>query len=223
MYTANKPIFEFLYAFIRENFLVPEIPSTDNLVFYASEEARPERDVRLFNRFERGPFLLEHLSHNYYPCGWLEFGQTTDIELDRAPQGYCYGLRYAMPIFVGPGQSIEAGGVTLHTFRDDPAKHLGLGDIISEVVGKAWGELHQGFRPGGNFQFQDNSFHPVTGSSGQLPLNDANWWVREWSVDVNGDVVDTISEWKEVLSEDPRGRAKTINWDFKIFEQEPLK
>ena len=217
MYTANKPIFEFLYAYIRENFSKETIED-DALVF----GERSSLDDRFFQLFRRGPFLLKDLPHTHYPCGWLEFGQTTDIEFERAPDGYCYGLRYQMPIFTGVQQQVVSGIVSLDTFRDSSDGILGIGDIISEIVEKAWSELHLGFAIGGNFEFVDNSFHPVTDGSGKLRLSDMNWWVKQWSVDVNGDVVDTISEWKDVLNRDPKARAKTINWDFTIFEQEGL-
>jgi len=217
MYTANKPIFEFLYAYIRENFSKETIED-DALVF----GERPDLDDRFFELFRRGPFLLKDLPHTHYPCGWLEFGETTEIEFERAPEGYCYGLRYQMPIFLGRQQPINPGIVSLDTFRTSVDGILGVGDIISEIVSKAWKELHLGFATGGNFQFVDNSFYPVIDSSGKLRLSDVNWWVKKWSVDVSSDVVDIISEWQEVLDRDPRARAKIINWGFTIFEQEGL-
>ncbi|MXV76273.1 hypothetical protein F4Z99_18620, partial [Candidatus Poribacteria bacterium] len=204
MYTANKPIFEFLCAFIRENFLKdegntapPAVFSREDpaLVFYGSNDDRPSDADRIFKNFYRGPVLLDGLQPNvHFPLAWLEFGQIGDIEFESAPQGYCYKLRYQMPIFTRNLQT--AGGIPIQeTFRSDTDDSCarGVGDIVSEVVEKAWSELHMGFRPGGNFQFVDNSFHRVTGSSGQLPLNDVNWWVKQWSVDVNGEVVDTVS------------------------------
>jgi len=244
VYTANKPIFEFLYAFIRENFLKdvgntasPATPREDyELVFYGSDADRPADEDRIFKNFYRGPVLLDGLQpHVHFPLAWLEFGHIMDVEFDRAPQAYCYTLRYEMPIFTR--NTGTSGGLAIQeTFRKDISSDAleaekkkwedyctrGIGDIVSEVVEKAWSELHMGFRPGGNFQFVDNSFCRVTGSSGQLPLNDISWWVKEWTVDVNGETVDTISEWKKVLDADPTSRAKTINWDFTIFEQETL-
>ena len=238
MYTAMKPMFEFLYAYINENFWEGTV-SDEDFIFYSrnptSDEdelgvledvgkPRPLKIDRIFRNFYRGPILLENLPDDAYPVSWLEFGQTTDVELDRSPQGYAYGLRYQMPIMV-KGSSAYSGPVPLQTFRDNLELERGLGDIISEVVGKVWSELHLGFAAGGNFEYDVDrkSFFPVSENSGQLRLSSTNWWIKNWSVDVNGEVVDTISEWSRVLDTDPTARAKTINWDFTIFEQEPLE
>jgi len=233
VYTANKPIFEFLYAFIRENFLKdegntarPAVFSSEDpeLVFFADNDDRPADADRIFKNFYRGPVLLDGLQPNvHFPLAWLEFGQITDIEFDRAPQGYRYTLRYEMPIFTRNLRT--SGGIAIQeTFRSDTDENYvrGVGDIVSEVVEKTWSELHLGFRPGGNFQYDAGSFRRGTGHSGQFALSDTNWWVKQWSVDVNGETVDTISEWKKVLDADPTSRAKTINWDFIIFEQQNL-
>ncbi|MDE0638148.1 MAG: hypothetical protein OXI43_20095 [Candidatus Poribacteria bacterium] len=220
MFTANKPIFEFLYAYINEHFCKL---SVDDPIFFSDDSERPDKNDRPFENFYRGPRTLSDqvLAKHNYPLSWLEFGHIDEVVFDRAPQGYCYGLRYQMPVFVRTSELVGQKGAVHETFRKD-LQTLGVGDIISDVLEKAWADLHKGFSPGGNFQFVDNAFYRVTGSSGQLPLNDVNWWVKKWSVDVNGDVVDTISEWKDVLDNDPTSRAKTINWDFTVFEEESL-
>ena len=220
MYTANKPIFEFLYRFIRENFSALPI-ADDDLVFYNFDSERPPVEDRIFNCFERGPFVLTTLSDRQYPASWLEFGHTTKVESDRSPEGYTYELCYEMPILV-KGRQVGSKIEPSETFRSSSSKNRGVGDIVAEVIAKAWAELHLGLRSAGNFQFDNGDFRRVTGYSGKLPLNDVHWWVRDWSVRVGEDEVDKISEWDEVLDSDPRSRLKILSWDFVIFEQEGL-
>ena len=214
MFTGNKAIFEFLHAYIKETFSRESVPSP---VFYADEASRPTD--RCLHKFYRGPVVLK--GYSGFPCAWLEFGQITDVKLNRMPQGYCYELRYQMPIFV---QLSKGAGRDYHeTYRSDDGLPWAIGDIISEVVEKVWADLHLGFSPGGNFQYQNGRFVKTNAEGGQLALSGPDWWVQTWTVDVNGDVVDTIAEWKDVMDSDPTSRAKTINWDFTVFEQESLR
>ena len=305
MYIANKPIFEFLYAFIRENFLEGSVDSSvfypeDNVVnatavlgtegtgdagkvvsinvspdlsfssfvnpkvvirggggsgavgtpyddggnlgikidpnypnhkgsgytsvpevCFSAQGLRPCLPDRFFGRVDRGPIPLANLGDDYYPLAWLELGQITDVEVDRSPQGFSYELRYQLACFV-KHSGLKMGRIPHETFRSDVNLPRGIGDIVSEVVEKAWRDLHVGLTAGGNFRFVNDRLERGSGSGGQLNLSDVNWWIKKWSVDVNGDIVDTISEWKDVIHNAPTSRSKTINWDFTVFEQQSL-
>ena len=243
MLDAGKPIFEFLYAFLRENFALEEIESSE-LVFYSSsptkeanekaEKAQAESDLciepehgkrpfskdRIFDRFTRGPSLSTPEFERAH--GWLEFGQVTDIVPDRSPDGYSYVLSYSMPIFVKIGQY---SGVR-ETYRKVDKLNLGnrgLGDIITEVIQKTWDQLHVGVLSYGNYkivmgEIEDSEADP----SGRLPLSENNWWVKEWTCNVNGEVVDTTSEWRDVIHNAPDLGMKVIVFKFTVFEQVAL-
>ena len=59
MLNATKPIFELLYAFIRENFLVNEIVDGELVgeipIFYVDESSRPPQADRFLKQIHRGP------------------------------------------------------------------------------------------------------------------------------------------------------------------------
>ena len=252
MLQAPKPIFELLYAFIRENFLVQEMSSDGMLagektLFYRNESERPiyvplnhrldpddedfVQSERFLNQFHRGSPLSGVGKGT--PAGWMEFGQVTDAEFDRAPEGYSYELSYLVALVVNNERAVT--GSSKHVYAPPeqalgtPGESLGIGDLVTKIVQKAWDHLHVGLLSFGNYQIKKGDIVPnydlSQGNSnlgpGQLPLNQSNWWVKNWTFNVNGEIADTLSEWRDVIHNTPY-RDATINFKFTVFEQEPL-
>ena len=242
MLDAAKPVFEFLYAFLRENFWRNDIRKED-LVFYMDnpteeqEEKQKKYDVnpdggdppsniglrpfkkdRFFDRFERGVLLGE--VGNFPAVGCLDFGQITDIVPDRSPDGYSYELHYSLLIQArtGVGKSVR------EVYRNDLDSPRGIGDIVTEVIQKAWDQLHVGMLTKGNYEFKMGSFEgaDVSAGFGQFPLSQNNWWVKEWTCNVNGEVVDTTSEFRDVNNNAPDSAKRVIVFKFIVFEQVAL-
>ena len=231
MLHATKPIFELLYAFIRENFLIEEASDGmldgEKLLFYPDEASRPPQTDRFLNQFYRGPPLA--LGGSGTPAAWMRFGQITEAEFDRAPEGYRYDLSYLLDVIV-TSEHIPSGSDSRDVFTsfDDPS--LALGEIVSGIVQKAWDELHTGFLTKGNFEIVNGDIQErgLGQSPGQFPLSENNWWVKAWTFSVNGEIADTVSEWRDVIhsfrqaNRDTPYRDATINFKFTVFEEEPL-
>ena len=252
MLDAAQPIFEFLYAFISENFDLREIEDNELIFFSGSPTDRENKDAviaqnradeqtdrdadnygktveagggkrpflkdRFFGRFDRGLSLGE--VGNFPAVGCLEFGQMTDIVPDRSPEGYSYELSYDLLILTrtGPAKNVR------EVFRSDSGSARGSGDIIIAIIQKAWDQLHTGMLSRGNYEIKAGEFRDkysgyVSGGFGQLPVSDNNWWVKEWTCNVNGEVVDTTKEFRDVYHNLPDASKKVIVFKFTVFEQ----
>ena len=229
MLHATKPIFELLYAFIRENFLIQGLDPDgkldgENLYFFQGDADRDRcapPDDRFLRQLYRGPPLA--IGGKGVPAAWMRFGQITEVEHDRSPQGYCYDLSYLLDLIV-TSENISMGVDSKYVFSPE-GQSRGLGEVVSEIVQRAWRDLHTGLFSKGNF---DIVFSPSVSSAGQFPLNESNWWVKDWTFSVNGEIADTVSEWRDVIhsfrqqNRDTPYRDATINFKFTVFEQEPL-
>ena len=119
----------------------------------------------------------------------MRFGQITEAEPDRSPDGYCYDLSYLVDVVVSAEHIM--GQDSRHVFAPD-GQSRGLGEVVSEIVQKAWCDLHTGLLSKGNFEIV-NGIVTRTGNEqpGQLPLSENNWWVKDWTFSVGGEIADT--------------------------------
>ena len=224
MLHAPQPIYEFLYYYLRDTFSFETIRKEDR-AFNALESAQ------FLCRCARGPvyFTRQNVDYTLLPHGYLDWGQIGDVELDRAPDCYKYELVYRFVIHTAQGQ----GNTEETVFRsvEDDGASLGIGDIVTTIMQRVWGDLHVSQLRHKLVEGRLGTLLPHLQSEhegesrGLLPTSDTDWWVSHWTFNVDGETADSVDEWRDILAgvqRDPLLRETVINFKFNVFERQTL-
>ena len=239
MFDAPEPIYDDLFEYLKDNFLLPSILDRKAVECYipSSLEKDPRNpgeflrdadgnligDLKPFKKFERG--IIYQTSRNtdlkLYPMGYLEWGQVGEIEDYQSPHGYKYDLTYPICLLTFQKEGTPDNAVFTKKTGDG---FYGIGDLVTVIVRDLWASFKKS-----RFMSARSRYDATLQVPGDtLAADETDWWIIDWSLDVANKIGPQPGETDTLVANstrqgNPLVRGTQINLKFEVFERDTLK
>ena len=238
MFDAPEPLYDDLFDYLRDNFLLPDahVPTdTDSYIpktlqkdpnnpndVLRDANGNPEADLKPLKSFERGIIYQtpRNANKSLYPMAYLEWGKTSKILGYQSPHGYTYNLTY--PLCLLTFQNDREPDNAVFTKKTDTGFY-GIGDLVTMIVRCFWADHKKS-----KFFSARHRYNPELSVPGNtLAADETDWWVIDWTLEVANELESQPGETDMLAAggsrqNNPLVRGTQINLIFEVFERDAL-